>query len=231
MLISSPVGFELGLGAELGKSHENESSMLIEAAEASVANEVMYTEAVKPKIEKQNIEVNANAVLDYDSGPRGSKEVDVDILSSNETEKCTTPTVELPVEQATDILPLGNENGSYNNRNIEKDTSVALVYATAALKYCPHSIVDEVTLDAISKIFSSKEHLRNNISSFQFGNIRNRPMYRGAIQYMHEVEFSLKVMKNKLWEPARSYVWKNLGTSCWTLHDGTEVTFNKIHQK
>ena len=71
MLISAPVGFELGLGAELGKSHENESSMLIEAAEASVANEVMYTEAVKPKIEKQNIEVNANAVLDYDLGPRG----------------------------------------------------------------------------------------------------------------------------------------------------------------
>jgi len=58
--------------------------------------------------------------------------------------------------------------------------------------------VNDTTLDAVSKI----EDLRSNLKSFEFGNIRNRPMYRGSIHYMHEIEMSLKVFKSKLGEPA-----------------------------
>ena len=167
----------------------------------------------------------------HDSGLDGTKEEVSSVLTVTKDEKC------VPAEQAkakVDIssTPVPQEDASrINGDKNGKDTSLVLVYATAALSNCPHSTVDDMTLSAISEILNSKDHLRNNMYSIEFCNIRNRPMYRGSIQYMHEVEISLKVMKNRLWKSARSYLWKNIGTSSWTLLDGTQVSFIKIHQK
>ena len=115
--------------------------------------------------------------------------------------------------------------------NQDEDADIAVVHATASLRNCPHSTVDDVTLDAISKILRSTEHNQSNINSFKYGNIRNRPMFRGSSHYMHEVEINLEVIRSRIWDSARSYLWKSFGTSTWTLYDGTQVTFIKIHQK
>ena len=98
-----------------------------------------------------------------------------------------------------------NENHTETQNN-DRNADVALVYLTASLKNCTHSTVDSMTLDTISEILRSKEHLRNNLKSSIFGNIRNRPMYLGSSKFMHEVEVSVEVFKSRLWESARSYL-------------------------
>ena len=112
----------------------------------------------------------------------------------------------------------------------KSEIDTACIHATASLQNSPHTKVDDGTLDSILGIVNNKDHLRRNIHDVTIGNIRNRQMYRST-NFEHEVELSVLVKKNNLWESARSYVWKNLGTSTWTLHDGTQVSFKRIHQK
>ena len=110
------------------------------------------------------------------------------------------------------------------------ESDIVCVHAIASLQNSSYNIVDDGTLGSILEIVNNKEHLRRNIHEVNIGNIRNRQMYRST-HFEHEVELSILVKKNYLWESARSYLWKNLGTSTWTLHDGTQVSFKRIHQK
>ena len=112
----------------------------------------------------------------------------------------------------------------------DMDNDFVMVYATASLKNAPFSRVEDDILSSISEIVNCKDHLRRNIRKIDFTNIRNRPM-RGSSRFMHEVDIVLHVNKCNLWESARSYLWKNLGSSSWTLHDGTEIALLRIHQK
>ena len=214
------------------ESQDKEPRVQREAEQASSTNGEVVSKAVKPEhdmqIYLQQHGINVNDAAHELSLNRCNKEV-TKVLAMKETD-IDISTDNLTAEQADGSMPLEDDSG-LKCKNNGNDNSVALVYATPALKDCPHSIVEDLTLDAISKILSSKEHLRDNLKSFEFGNIRNRPMFRGSSKYMHEVEISLKVMKNRLWKSARSYLWKNLGTASWSLHDGTQVTFIKIHQK
>ena len=137
-------------------------------------------------------------------------ETEVDALSQDH-DKCTSNMVENRAENAS--------------------SHTVLVHATAALKNCPNATVDSATMDAVLGIINSSDHVRRYLEAISIGNIRNRPMWRGSSKFMHEVEISLQVIKSSLWEPARSFIWKNIGTSLWTLHDGTQLTFTRIHQK
>ena len=137
-------------------------------------------------------------------------ETEVDALSQDH-DKCTSNIVENRAENAS--------------------SHTVLVHATAALKNCPNATVDSATLDAVLGIINGSDHVGRYLQAISHGNIRNRPMWRGSSKFMHEVEISLQVIKSSLWEPARSFIWKNIGTSLWTLHDGTQLTFTRIHQK
>ena len=155
---------------------------------------------------------------------------------------------ELSTEDLCDTLSIDNQIITSENcessvkvgsESLEKDdmvkeymseSDIVCVHAIASLQNSSHNIVDDVTLGSILEIVSNKEHLRRNIHEVNVGNIRNRQMYRST-KFEHEVELSVQVKKNDLWESARSYLWKNLGTSIWTLHDGTQVSFRRSHQK
>ena len=103
------------------------------------------------------------------------------------------------------------------------------VFATIVLDKSPRNKVFKDHLDSISQIIDSKEHLQRNIENFNFGNISTWELV--DYKFKHQIQILLKVKTGTLSESARSYLWRHLGTSTWTLQDGTEVTLVRIHQR
>ena len=81
----------------------------------------------------------------------------------------------------------------------------------------------------VGEITSSKEHLKRNTFDFKFGKVKS--LKSGNSLFQHEVPAFFHVRTENLWESSRTYIWKHLGTSSWTMDDGTIVTFSRIHQK
>ena len=108
-------------------------------------------------------------------------------------------------------------------------TAVAVVYATAVLENSIHDRVTKSQMDTLSKIIDSKDHLQRNILDFKFSNISTWEM--GNRKFKHQIQVVLEVNTVQLWENARSYLWRHLGTSSWSLQDGTEISLVRIHQK
>ena len=50
-------------------------------------------------------------------------------------------------------------------------------------------------------------------------------------KFRHTIEIKLYVNTKKLWENARSYIWRHFGQDEWENRDGTKLTLNKIHMK
>ena len=111
------------------------------------------------------------------------------------------------------------------NRSIE----TVIVYATAVLENSPDSQVTRSHIDSLSKIIDCKEHLQRNIEDFKFGKLSSWEL--GNKMFDHQIQVTLKVKTTQLWESPRGYLWRHLGTSTWTLQDGTSVSLIKIHQK
>jgi hypothetical protein len=108
-------------------------------------------------------------------------------------------------------------------------TAVAVVYATVVLA---NSIYDQVTksqIDSLSKIIDSKDHLQRNILDFKFSNISTWEM--GNRKFKRQIQVVLEVNTLHVWENARSYLWRHLWASSWSLQDGTEISLVRIHQK
>ena len=101
--------------------------------------------------------------------------------------------------------------------------------STAVLRNSPHDQVTNKNIEAISQIIDSKEHLQCNIEDFRFENISSWEL--GNRKYKHQIALLLKVKTAQLWESPRSYLWRQLGSSTWTLQDGTEASLIRIHQK
>ena len=115
-----------------------------------------------------------------------------------------------------------------NNEKQAIPTSV-VVYATAVLENCPYSKVNSNHIDSLSNIIDSKDQLQSTIEDFKFGNITTWEY--GINKFKHQIGVILDVKTAQLWESARGYLFKHLGTSTWTLNDGTEVNLIRIHQR
>ena len=217
-------GFKLE-GADQA-SRIDESIDIKEKEDRSKNNEVENVDTIL--LQKSDCEVNLLSPLILTDNGNSSDGSSTEKVCESLPLDCQLPTTEKcePAEKVAsgnmDVLEVVKESKS------EFDT--VCVNVTASLQYSPHKTVDDGTLESILGIVNNKDHLRRNIHDVTIGNIRNRQMWRSS-NYEHEVEFTVLVLKNSLWESARSYLWKNLGTSTWTLNDGTELSFKKIHQK
>ena len=93
----------------------------------------------------------------------------------------------------------------------------------------PLSQVNNGMVNSVVHLIDSKDHLRRNINDIKYGAIKD---YRESnLKFRHEIQFILHVKTASLWETPRAYLWKHLGTSTWTLNDGTRISFVKIHRK
>ena len=71
--------------------------------------------------------------------------------------------------------------------------------------------------------------MRRNMIQVQFGKMQNTEDQNNL--YRHEIQTIFKVKTSQLWENARTYLWKHLGTSSWSIGSGTKVSFTRIHIK
>ena len=98
------------------------------------------------------------------------------------------------------------------------------------LDNCPRKSLSSKDLRGVIGIIHRYEHLKLNVKNVDFGDYRT---YRSSTndRYDHSLWVILTVSTIKLWENARSYIWKHLGQNEWKIGDGTQLTMNRIHVK
>ena len=107
--------------------------------------------------------------------------------------------------------------------------SEIIVYAQVNYNLCPESSLMDDNIKAIDKIIFRNNHMKNYVKSIEHGKIFNRRNKSNSFDHMLEIK--LTVYTTRLWESARSFIWKQIGQDQWTLSDGSLVTFNRIHVK
>ena len=81
---------------------------------------------------------------------------------------------------------------------------------------------------SVFSIMDSKDHLKRNIAKATV--VSTKSSVENSTN-KHEMEMIVLVHTHSLWEHPRNYLSKHLGSSQWTLQDGSKVSFSKIHQK
>ena len=106
---------------------------------------------------------------------------------------------------------------------------ISVVYATAILENSTVEKMDKVTYESVFKVIDSKDHIKKNVLHVKVTDVHSEGSTNS--KFRHELNIAFKVKTNAIWNSPRTYLWKHLGTSEWTLHDGTKLNFVKIHQK
>ena len=210
----------------------NEKVTEEEKGEEIVEHKETVEEAVHENVTEDITEEVSNG--DKDMHNQFDEEVveKVDLPLVNEVEKVVEqPANKKVLEEPTsgeEILQEVSDEGKVFTKNVASET-VVVVYATAVLENCPDGKVTRNHLDSLSNIIDSKDHLQRNIEDFKFGNISTWEY--GVNKFKHQIGVILDVKTAQLWESARGYLFEHLGTSTWTLNDGTEVNLIRIHQR
>ena len=105
--------------------------------------------------------------------------------------------------------------------NREVPAEFTVVHATAEFENSPMTDLVQDDLTSLQKFLFSEEHLLQNISRSEF-----------EIVSKWKVNVKLYVRTSKLWEGARSYIWKHLGDqNFWSRGNGTKIRLKRIHVK
>ena len=104
-----------------------------------------------------------------------------------------------------------------------------VVFATAVFENSPQKDVTQDDFKSLEKLMLSENHLKENISRIEAGQQTNRQFRNGC--YKHTLDLRIFVKTRKLWENARSYIWRNLGQNEWAKRNGESVKLVRIHVK
>ena len=102
------------------------------------------------------------------------------------------------------------------------------VFVTADFEDAPKDALDQADLRSLEGIIVRQTHLKENFAKLEYGQFY---IIAHGNRYKHTLEFKIFVKTRNLWEGSRSYIWKHFGRDEWTRHDGSKVTFNRIHVK
>lgn len=109
------------------------------------------------------------------------------------------------------------------------DEAFVIVHATAVLENCPHEQLLQDDLIHLRKLFSSDNHLRNNIAQVELKHLSSR-RFRSNL-FTHTVSVLLSVKTSGLWDSPRQYIWKHLGQNDYIKTNGTKMKLTRIHVK
>ena len=109
------------------------------------------------------------------------------------------------------------------------DYDVVEIHATATFQESKLSLLGNYEVSALEQILKSKAHLRDNIVNIDCGFAKSCASKNSL--FIHELPVVLSVKTSRLWQSPRSYIWKHLGNSIWSIQDGVKVTLDRIHQK
>ena len=123
-----------------------------------------------------------------------------------------------------------HKEATAKNEDVEALQNKVDVYATAHFKQCPNAQITQDEIDSLGRFLTSKDHLGRNISNISIESVFSDGVnYNGTFE--HSVQVKLQVWQSNLWQGARSYVWKHLGTDIWERGNGTKISLSRIHQK
>jgi len=122
-----------------------------------------------------------------------------------------------------------NATASYTSEHSETIIPpVVTIHATAVIDDSPNAALTEEEFSSLAKIIQSKDHLVNNIANIEYSYLSTKEF---RTKFKHTVGLVIFVKTCNLWEGARSYIWKHLGRDTWSLNNGSEINFLRIHQK
>ena len=123
-----------------------------------------------------------------------------------------------------------SDNKASELREEQKNSEIAVVHAQVSFADCPRESLSSKELTSVEGILFRLDHMKQNLKSKEFGRYSTRRSDDG-VNFTHTLDLKLFVATERLWETARSYIWRHMGQYTWTLHDGTQVTMNRIHVK
>ena len=123
-----------------------------------------------------------------------------------------------------------SDNKASELREGQNNSEMAVVHAQVSFADCPRESLSSKELTSVEGILFRLDHMKQNLKSKEFGRYITRRSDDG-VNFTHTLDLKLFVATERLWETARSYIWRHMGQYTWTLHDGTQVTMNRIHVK
>ena len=153
----------------------------------------------------------------------------------NISESAKTATTEVGTVESENVDTNEGDNTTSKNATEEpmnvvtEKPRIAVVHATAIIEDCPSSVVTQDEIDSLVRFLTSQDHLSRNIENVVYNVLSSRE-FRNE-KFKHMVQVQLNVKSANLWESARGYIWKHLGSDSWTRGNGTRITLVRIHQK
>ena len=126
-------------------------------------------------------------------------------------------------------------NDYSENKMDEKNTLVknepeeSLVFGVVSFNNSPNSSLSKSDLKSLEGLIFRQNHMKENILKLEYGEYFSKKSRNQS--FSHTIEIKLLVSTKKLWENARSYIWRHFGQSEWENNDGTKLTVNRIHMK
>ena len=85
-------------------------------------------------------------------------------------------------------------------------------------------------MEILKRFVNSKDHLSRNIASIEFESVAYDGT-DGCGTFEHSVQVKIAVLRRNLWQGARAYIFKHLGSDVWERGNGTTIAFSRIHEK
>ena len=154
-------------------------------------------------------------------------DVNVEDVLVNSVESVNKETVDAGAEQVHSKALDKEEINVPNDVDLPEEV---VIFAKACFGNCPFDHLSQDDMESLTRFITSKDHLKKNIAKIQFDRVyfegRNE---RGT--YEHLVNVRMSVLRRNLWQGARAYIWKHLGSDVWERGNGTTIELSRIHQK
>ena len=238
------IGVKTELTEEHGETTEEEvacdqvEDILVSANEPGLMDNKVETEEVdsinlcvtdnsnsKPKVEAENSSdgnVSNALVGPVDNSDNNDRETDdygqqgSTVCTNVVTNRATGTEVEVKKEEITAKKPIDTE---------------MIVYSKVNFDCCPNNKLTGNDMKIFEGILFRHDHLRRNIKKIEYGHYTTREHSNDDGLFKHAIDMKIVVDTTRLWETARSYMWKHIGQDEWKLVNGTMVTVNRIHSK
>ena len=178
-----------------------------------------------------------------------TENVETEVLENEhvETDKAFNNSEETTVENVDDVVqtigtsdvketadPMNISEEAATAKEIKAQDIVQIppivpVHATAIFENSPNSNVMQDEIDSLVRFITSKDHLARNVNDVIYSILPSREC--GNQNFRHTVQVQINVKTANLWEGARGYIWKHLGSDTWTRGNGTRIGLVRIHQK
>ena len=136
--------------------------------------------------------------------------------------------LEFDLADSVEVVDELCSDAAYNVRQPQLPVKVE-VSATAVFENSRNARLTKEEIDSLEAVLLGKSHLKENILKLKEGQETNRTIKQGL--FKHTLDLTIIVNTEKLWESARTYIWRNLGQNEWKKPNGAKLSIVRIHVK